>query len=261
MAAALFAVSVFRLEQLPRTSIVDEMRVELPRFVQVLMSAGDRYLAANVATFRAVVASTAHMDAENFRVQGQVQRDAAWLNPAHEDNYYLAASILPWNGQFDAAQYVLEKAAQARPYDWQPAFYYAFNFYYIKKDPVTAANALLQAAPRVRSESNRMAMENLAYVWYEKGYDPATALSLLENSAKTARTGALRRFLMARVERLKALMTLQQASAEFQRRHGRVPRNLEELVAGGLMKQIPADPFGQGFALDAQGIPVLRGKQ
>lgn len=257
LALGLFVLSVNRLGGIKPVGVVEELQVALPRFVQVMMAMGDRYLAANIATFRAMVASTSEMKEENFRVQGQVQRDAAWLNPAHEDNYYVAAAILPWHGQFEAAQDVLALAMEARPYDWQPAFYYAFNLYYIKKQPIAAADVLLKAAPKVGNERNRMMMESLAYGWYEKGYEPHAALNLLEASAKTARVGMLRRYLLLRAERLRGLLRLQEAAALFRNRHGRPPGQLDELVKSGFIDRIPDDPFGNGYGLNQQGEPVL----
>jgi tetratricopeptide (TPR) repeat protein len=149
LAAMLYALSIHALDRIRHTSVVEEMQVALPRFVQVGLAGGDRYLAANINGFRALVASTERMKADNFKIQGRVQQDVAWLNPAHEDNYYIAAAILPWNGEVDAAQDVLLRAINARPTDWQPIFYYAFNLYYFKHDPVSAAQWLQKALPLV----------------------------------------------------------------------------------------------------------------
>ncbi len=255
--AGLFGFSVTCLNKSKPAEVAQEVEVALPRSFQVVMAMGDRFLAANIATFRAMVASTANMDDENFKVLGEIQRDAAWLNPAHEDNYYIAAAILPWQGQFEAAQDVLAKAMAARPYDWQPAFYYGFNLYYFKKDPITAADALLRAAPGLASHQDRISMEGLAYAWYEKGYDPVNAIRLLETSAKTARTSMLRSYLLLRAERLRNLLKLQEAADAFSKRHGRSLRSLDELVKNGLIEAIPSDPLGIGYHLNDQGKPVL----
>jgi len=99
----------------PRPPVSPEMEVAMPRFVQVVMAAGDRFLAANLAVFRALVVSTATMSAENYRILGIVQSDAAWLNPAQEDNYYIAAAILPWAGEVAAAQYISAWRRQPAP--------------------------------------------------------------------------------------------------------------------------------------------------
>lgn len=253
-----FLFSVKSLEGTSRHKVVEEMRVALPRVVQVLLSGGDRFLAANVATFRAVVASTEAMQEENFRVQAQLQRDAAWFNPAHEDGYFVAAAILPWNGQFDAAQEVLAAAAKARPQDWQPPFYYAFNLYQFKKDPLAAGNALLAAAPAVASENNRNLMLGLGYAWLERGYEADAALRLMEKSAESARSGSLRRYLLARAERLRQLLALRKAARKFEAIHGRPLKGLNELLISGLISSLPRDPLGSGFTVDASGNPVIK---
>lgn len=256
--AACYVIAVHRLGQVPRADVSEEMQVALPRFIQVVLAGGDRYLAADVATFRALVASTEKMRSDNYAVQAQVQRDAAWLNPAHEDNYYVAAAILPWNGQFDAGQEVLARAMAARPWDWNPPFYFAFDLYHLKRQPVAAANVLLRAAPMVRSEQNRMAMEGLAYAWYERGYDTASALKMLELSAESARSGALKSYLVIRAARLRSLLQLQEAAARFAEKTGRPLHSLDELVTHGLIDRLPVDPFGVGYALNEKGEPVLR---
>jgi hypothetical protein len=116
-------------------------------------------------------------------VQGRLQRDIAWFNPAHEDNYYIAAAILPWNGQLDAAQYVLRQASEARTFDWYPLFQYGFLFYHFRKDPATGAQWLLQAVPRVKIQQDEWALQNVAALWIEKGYQTANAAGMVEAMA------------------------------------------------------------------------------
>lgn len=257
IAALLYATAVHQLKDVPRPSMVREMEVALPRFVQVALAGGDRYLAANLGGFRALVASTEHMQPDNFKIQGRVQRDVAWLNPAHEDNYYIAAAILPWNGEVDAAQDVLRQASAARLFDWQPIFYYAFDLYHFKRDPVAAAQWLLQASPRVTIQTDRYAIENVAARWFEKGYEPRVAVGVIEGMANQARDSGFKRYLQTRAERLRALEVLREAAARFQSRADRPLRDLQELVGAGLLRALPKDPFGFGYALDQQGQPIL----
>jgi hypothetical protein len=68
--------------RLPRATAAPELLIALPRFAQVLMAGGDRYLAANLAGFRVLVAETGRMNAEDYAVQAKLQRDIAWFNPA-----------------------------------------------------------------------------------------------------------------------------------------------------------------------------------
>jgi hypothetical protein len=207
----------------------------LPRFAQVLMAGGDRYLAANLAGFRVLVADTGRMNAEDYAVQAKLQRDIAWFNPAHEDNYYIAAAILPWNGQLDAAQYVLRRASEARTFDWYPLFQYGFLFYHFRKDPATGAQWLLQGVPRVTNQQDEWALQNLAAIWIEKGYQTANAATMVDAMAANSPPGAFRNYLQVRARRLRDLAALQDAATLFREVTGRAGwKKLEELVSSWL---------------------------
>ncbi len=267
LAAILSLVGVFaafaygfaqqRLSGLPRAPAGPELLVSLPRFAQVLLAGGDRYLAANLAGFRVLVAETDRMSAADYAVQGELQRDIAWFNPAHEDNYYIAAAILPWNGQVDAAQYVLRKASEARTFDWYPLFHYGFLFYHFRKDPQTGARWLLEGVPRVRNQQDEWALQNLAAVWIEKGYQTANAAEMVDAMAADSPAGAFRNYLKVRAGRLRDLAALQDAVRLYRERYGKGVEHLDELVSSGLIAEIPKDPLLYGYGLDASGWPMF----
>lgn len=252
-----YFLSVRVLSEHRHKDISDELRVALPRFVQVLMTGGDRFLAANVSSIRAIIAAPEKMAADDFHIQARLQQDAAWFNPSHEDNYYVAAAILPWYNELDAAQAVLQRASDARRFDFQPPFYYAFNLYHFKRDPAAAAEVLVKAAPHIRSENNRITMENLAIVWTERGYEPSRALRIVEASAASARSGGFKSYLLLRAKRLRGLLALQAAAEKFKRERQRPLRDINELVQAGFIDSLPQDPFGFGYGLDENGVPIL----
>lgn len=257
IALGLFCSATMSLHRIPAKRAANEMEVALPWFVQVLLTGGDRYLAADINVIRALVASTQYMDENNYRILAQIQDDAAWLSPGHADNYYIAAAILPWSGEFDAAQSILRRAIDARPFDPLPPFYYGFNLYYFQKNSITGANWVREAAARETDEQNRFALQNIAARWYERSNDPSVAIALVEAMARDTKDTGFRQYLEHRVERLKRLQELIQAAQLFEQSRGRQLASLEELVAGGFINEIPADPFGFGYDLDAEGQPVL----
>lgn len=243
----------------PRPHVGEELSVTFPKAVQVLFALGDRYLAANLLGFRVLVADTQRMDGGNFAVQGRLQRDLAWLNPAHEDNYYIAAALLPWNGQLDAAQYVLREAMNGRQNDIMPWFYYAFDIYYFEKNPASAAEWLRQGAQRALAEQDRLVMEQLAARWFERGHSPAVAAGIVDAMADQTRSSGFRGYLKKRALRLRQLESLREATDVYRERHAYPPKRLEDLVVAGLLKELPVDPLGAGFALSPEGVPVLKG--
>jgi hypothetical protein len=71
LALAAYAISLQRLSSLPPGTAAPELLISLPRFAQVLLAAGDRYLAANLSGFRVLIADTGRMGREGLCGAGQ----------------------------------------------------------------------------------------------------------------------------------------------------------------------------------------------
>lgn len=252
-----FGVANKQLLSMPRDSARGEMAVRLPVIAQVVMAGGDRYLAAFSGTLRALVADVQNMTPDEFALQARIQEDVAWLNPAHEDNYYIAAAILPWNGQLEASQYILTRASDARPFDWQPPFYVAFNHYYFLKDPVAGARWLRRASSHTESEQHRLAFQQISALWAAKSPDLQMAIRLHEELIESTKHKEFAAFLEKRVKRLQNLLAIERASARYVEKHGRVPQSIDELVAAGELGELPLDPFGMRYGFDANGFPAV----
>jgi hypothetical protein len=255
LAFGLYAALVPYIYSRPRPPVSSEMEVAIPRFAQVLMAAGDRYLAADLAGFRALVAPTEKMDAENYRILAIVQSDIAWFNPAHEDNYYVAAAILPWAGEIDAAQYILQRASVARPFDWLPAFYYAFNAFHLLKKPQLGAEWLRIAASQATDENEKIQLQQVAALWTAKGEDIEVAIRLHRAMAKEARDRGFAGFLEKRALRLENFLLLKLAMARYVEVTGEKPIRLQQLLEHGLILSVPSDPFGMQYVIDGDGKP------
>jgi hypothetical protein len=256
----LYGYAIHGLNQQPRSTTSQEMQISLPRFIQVSIAMGDQHLAANLAVFRALIASTEMMTADNYAIQAQIQTDAAWLNPRHEDNYYIAAAILPWNKELMASQEILQQASNTRPFDWQPAFYHAFNDYYFNKNPAGAAKQLLEIRNRATDPNDKMALQHVAVLWLEKGYRANDAARVINAIAQQSNSKEFKRYLEARAERLNMLQKLRDAAKTFRLQSGKNPQQLNDLLRAGLITSIPQDPFNFGFDLDSQGEPILLNK-
>jgi hypothetical protein len=255
--AGCFGASVEWGKTVRRSKVSVEMQVALPLFVQVAMAGGDRNLAANLAGFRALVVETRKMEQDDYRVLAKTQVDVSWLNPAHEDNYYIAAAILPWSGELDAGQTILRRASLARPFDYQPPFSYAFNLFFFKNDVDGAADWLRMAAEKLNDDDERLIMQNYAARWMDRSRDLDVAISTLEDMAKQSKRKDFRAYLLIRAKRLQDLVILRRAAHDYVTRYGVKLERLDQLVASGLVKTIPTDPFGFGFDLDAVGEPII----
>ena len=257
-AATVFVATAERLKSAPRQSVSVQMQVALPLFVQVFMAMGDRYLAANLASIRALVVATDKMQPDEFKILAKVQEDVSWLNPAHEDNYYIAFAILAQYGELDSAQTILARASRARFFDYQPSFFYAFNQWYYKHDPAGAAAWLREAAEKLPDPDQRLTMQNMAARWMDKAQDTELAIRVVESMAKEARRKDFRIYLETRVARLRQLQQLRTAAVTYRERFGKPLSKLSDLVDSGVLPALPMDPFGFGFDFDPQGEIVLR---
>ncbi|MCK9283316.1 MAG: hypothetical protein M0P39_03440 [Rhodocyclaceae bacterium] len=253
----LFSFSVERLGGYPRKFPDPEIQVTLPRFVQVALAGGDRYLAANIAVVRSLLNSFGGDTRDRYLVQARVQTDAAWLNPRHEDNYYVAAALLSWSGYVPEAEDILLKASQARPFDMLPPLYLGFDYFYFNRDSVLGSRWMYEAARRADSEQNRISLTRIASRWAERGQDARDALRMVEVMIQQARGASLKRYLELRAERLRGLVQLQEAAGSYRERNGKSPASLEDLVRSGIVKKLPVDPQGRGYGMDAEGMPML----
>ena len=234
-----------------------EMDYDLPIPLQLVAAMGDRYLAANIATWRAIVAKPENMTPGMLATMAKLQVDASWLNPAHEDNYYIAAAILPWGGQVQAAQTILQRATESRTRDENPPFFLGFNSMYFFGDYRAAASAAVTAARHAESPGTKSALMAIAAKWAERVGDIEVAQKVLEGIGKSARDLTTQREIEQRVERLAMLARLREAAKRYQQDNGRPPMSLDELVAAKLIRELPQDSLGVGFAI-VGGEPVIR---
>lgn len=249
-----YVTGINQVRKVPSVLGPETMEVALPPELQVFLAMGDRYLAANIETFRALVLTVNERDRTTLQVLAEVQKGASTLNPAHEDNYYIAQAVLPWEGLVEPAQYIESRAMDARPWDFLPGFFYAFNRYYFERDAHGGAEILLRAAERLDKKEGVIEM---AALWQEKGEAPQLAINMIRAMQESSRNEKLKASLQARIDRLQGLIALREATAKFAERNGRAPASLNELLSAGVLERLPEDPLGMGYGLDANGQPVL----
>lgn len=253
LAFAVFGLANNAALNQPRDRAEARFEIGLPVPAQIFLATGDRYLAANLGTIRVLVADTQKMTPDEFVLQGKIQSEVAWLNPANEDNVYIAAAILPWNGQLEAAQVVLRRASDARPFDWQPPFYVAFNHYFFLKDPIEGAKWLKRASDHSRFEDEKLEFQQIAALWAAKAPDLNMAIRLHRELIQSTKHREFAVFLEKRLRRLENLLSLDAAQSKFVAANMRSATTLEELIVGGFLATIPVDPFGVPYVLDDEG--------
>jgi hypothetical protein len=256
-AISMFAVSVVLSEQLPHRQARDEMRVRVPIALQIGTAFGDPFLASNTDVFRAVIVGTGNLDAETMHVLGAVQEDAALMNPYHEDNYYLAAAVLPWGGEVDSGIDVLDRATVSRPWDPMPPYLLGFTYQYFRGDFAKAARLVDLAADR-STGLNHTYFRRIAVRWYEQSANPNDAIGVLRILAGRSRDPGFKQFIALRIKRVEGLIALRQADTAYRDAHGGARANqVGDLIGYAGVHAMPADPTGLGYQLDGHGVPVL----
>lgn len=253
--AALFWVSVaLQDDATQQHEIPEEVVVAEP--VQVLLYAGDRFLAANIEAIRAQAAATVG-DAHSFRLRAHAA--ASRLNPCHEDNYWIGNSSLSWGGATEQGFQLLRNASRCRFWDEWPVFFYGFNqSFFLHKIP-EARRAMEIAAQR--STDNAAMFRNFSIMLAAGEIDDTQmALELLENERDQAKDPKLHEMLDKRVIRLKGLITLRNAQAAFEKRYKRPLKQPGELLDSGLLDGFPDDPLRIGYEFRDQNFHLRQMK-
>lgn len=238
-------------------SLQDELDIIPPLLVQLALAAGDRFLAANINTWRATMVSSANLPPATIKGLARLQTDASWFNPGQEDNYYTATAILPWEGEVQATQTILARAEKGRPNDLYPAFYFGFNQIHFLGDGRGAAQAAIRAAERADDEASKDALRAIAARWSEKGEDLGVSIRLLRGMAENTKDYGLRHQLLNRAASLEGLKLLREAAQKFTDERGEKPKVLDDLVFFNYLAAIPSDPLRRGYRLE-NGQPEFR---
>ncbi len=73
-------------------------------------------------------------------------RQSATLDPRFFQTCYYAQGYLPWWHMVKDAIEILEICKEHRYWDWQPAFFIGFDYYYFLNDNLTASRCLMEAS-------------------------------------------------------------------------------------------------------------------
>ncbi|MEN8168663.1 MAG: hypothetical protein ABFS08_00390 [Pseudomonadota bacterium] len=246
LAIGLFQLATqFRLPPASRHAEQSTSTVVISAPIQVLMYAGDRFLAANLEAMRVAAIGPAQEEAlagYRARAHGLVSQ----LNACHEDNLYLANAMLSWGGSADEGNTILQRATECRYWDEMPPFLLGFNRYFFFRDFDGAQQAIDIAA--ARSEENSTAFQHMSIaIASKKLNDEKMAAAYLRNQRDEATDQKLIKRLDRRLKRLEGLITLREAQAHFEKEHGRPLAHPNELLSSGILDKPPQDPMRIGY--------------
>ena len=180
------------------------------------------------------------------------------LDPRADYVYRFGGVILPWEAdRVDDGMALLEKGARNMPESWQLHYMLGFSYYFFKDDLAAASRTLrtasfLPGAPEF--------VTRLAAIVDAAHQGPKRAVDFLTELAGRDVNGEMREIIRQRIRELSLsedIDSLEAAAQKFQDRADRPPTDLGELVAAGLLNQIPEEPFGGRYILDPTSIHVV----
>ena len=169
------------------------------------------------------------------------------LDPRFWDPYLFGQMMLTWQaGMFDQANALLLKAAKHRPHDFRPLYFVGFNHFYFQKEFALASKYLRQASIKPGAPSY---LKGLAARLSLYGNRTEVGIAFLRQMLAGTHDPNLRHYLEKRLTALERINTLERKVMEYRDRFGTLPQGLDDLVAKGLVKEIPEDPYGGRFVL------------
>jgi hypothetical protein len=175
---------------------------------------------------------------------------AVQLDPYNMDAYYFTQAAFTWElNQAKAVNEMLKYGMRYRTWDFWLPYYIGFNAAYFLHDYKTGALYMKRAA---QLSENSLLITLASRYFYEAGENDL-AIIFLDGMIKNARNDKIRKVFELRKNALLAAEELEKAVVEYKRIHGTRPRNLTDLVAYGILKKLPEDPYGGSFYLDPHG--------
>jgi len=176
---------------------------------------------------------------------------SASLDPYFLDPYYLGNANLTWGGGLiKETNALLEKGSNYRSWDFTLPFYIGFNDFYFLDDYEKASEFLMEASRRPGASP---IYADLAVKLAYKERRTENAIAFQEYMYEHTEDLRLRAEYETRLNALRGQFYLEKATAEYKRRFGRYPREIEDLITKHVIDKIPPEPYGGNYYIDFQG--------
>ncbi len=175
---------------------------------------------------------------------------STYIDPYNIDSYYIAQAVFAWElGRIRDVNFLLERGAMHRTWDYNLSFFLGFNNYYFLKDYKSAAMYMEQAA---RISRFPLAI-NLTARFLHESNETATAILFLRFMIEKTWNEKVKHILETRLKALEAIHLLEKGIKIFESRYHKSPLTIGELVDKGIIDSLPEDPYGGVFYIGRQG--------
>lgn len=178
------------------------------------------------------------------------------LDPKFDMVYHSAGIVLAVYAEpkrIEESVAILKKGVENSPDEWRHPFYLSFMYWHYLNDYRSAAKYMTIAAAR---PGHPIYTEKLAARLYAEAKDPESGILFLSLVIKNTRDDKVKKELERRLVELiteRDLVHLEEAVKVYRQKTGKLPATLSDLVAVGIMQQLPKEPSGGYYYLDADG--------
>ncbi|OHA46297.1 MAG: hypothetical protein A3A80_04140 [Candidatus Terrybacteria bacterium RIFCSPLOWO2_01_FULL_44_24] len=182
-------------------------------------------------------------------LMGQYFDVVTQLDPKFEYPYLLADIILPKFGSIDDARRLTDRGIGAIPESWQLPYYLAVQYHSLKKDYANALKYIKVAADNPQSPPLVKAL--LASYTLKSG-NLINAKYLFQIIYDTSENEYTKELAKSWIRQIGRIELLEAAVATYQSRFGYYPKTLRDVVALGILKEIPSELGNFNFVVDQQ---------
>ena len=225
---------------------------------------GFRNLFADITWLEAVqVAGTRKLTRNDYDRLALMIQTVIHFDPRFKVPYLLGGLLLgDSRSHVEEALKILEQGEANHPDDWRFPFYVGYLYYFSLGDPMAGGRAL-ELAAKIDNSPPYLAL--LAARMFSEGRKPETALRFLNGMMNQENDPARLEVLRRRVRDVLAeqdMQRLESAVEAFREKTGRPPKELPDLVRGGMIARVPKEPHGGRYLLSSDGkissIPVQK---
>lgn len=156
-------------------------------------------------------------------------------------------------GRPDLAVQLIERGLRANPEDWRLYYDLGYVYYFDKKDYAKASAAFYEGS---KNPNAYYWMKVMAAKIAAEGDSLETSMFLWQDVYNTTKDERVRENALTHLQLLRAKEDCKQIDAlvdEYEKRLGRRPVRISELVQAGLLKGVPVDALGYAYTLSEDG--------
>ena len=251
LGAAVFALAIFGSFLLERDFSLEKRRIfYLPPADYLIKASGTfRSFLADIFYIRGILELSEEIKDRAFWADW-VQKNfelATTLDPQLTQGYFFAGVVIASNKEFiQKGVQFLEKALSRNSQSWEIPYWLGFNYFQLGEF-LKAAEYYQKAA---KFNDAPLFLKSNPAVFYYRAKRPDLGIIYLEGLSRSIKDPRQLEWIEIKLGWLKNIALLEDKIGQYKMLYGAPPESLEKLVAAGLLKDIPADPFGSGYYLD-----------